>query len=142
MMSICQGAPEVQAVQVRRAGQGRHDAEAEVMVQDRRVDMEVDVPVPDQKICPERAYGIDHGACAAPVSPDIQLFRNVSGFCLRHAGHFLPGSGVIHAGLLVWCRSVFRKESPFSLTCWAPFFMEKNDKIFHPEAGKKAHAGV
>ncbi|EEB34245.1 hypothetical protein DESPIG_00933 [Desulfovibrio piger ATCC 29098] len=28
------------------------------------------------------------------------------------------------------------------MTCWAPFFMEKNDKIFHSKAGKKAHAGV
>ena len=56
----CAAVHEVQAVQIGGTGQGRHDTEAEVAVQSRRVDMEVYVPVPDQQARPERAHGMDH----------------------------------------------------------------------------------
>ena len=73
---------EMQIVQTGGTGHGRHDTEAKVTVQSRRVDMEVYIPVPDQQARPERAHGMDHGTCPAPMSFYVQFCHDVPGFCL------------------------------------------------------------
>ena len=155
MMSICQGVPpgrcqmpchsrqrspaavhEMQIVQTGGTGHGRHDTEAKVTVQSRRVDMEVYIPVPDQQARPERAHGMDHGTCPAPMSFYVQFCHDVPGFCLCGAGHRLPGGYVVHT-VSLWGAVCLQEKKAFLFDMLGTFFYGKKRQNFPLQSWKK-----